>query len=147
VITLVSSSEVVIVERFGHLVASGLTLNHSVILLTSPNALGSSLCTDRISLLQRGQAADALSTGFGTEELFGIGLITGCSVTGLLCQFFQCLLLVVVSIDQHAHFAVVAPLTNVLSSFALDDLTNLSICHAFSLELRDPLWQLVGVTY
>ena len=135
VITLVSSAEVVIVQCLRHLVAAGLTLDHRVIFVASPNALGSSLSNGRFSLLQRGETAHALSTGFRTEELVGFGLVTGCGVSGLLCQFFKRLLLVVVSVDQHTYFAVIAPLTNVLSSLALDDLSNFSICHAFSLEL------------
>jgi hypothetical protein len=56
------------------------------------------------------------------------------------------LLLVVVTIDQHTYFAMVAPLTDVLLGLTTDDVRNFSVSHALGLEFVYPFGQLVRVT-
>lgn len=69
-----------------------------------------------------------------------------CLIARLHLEFISHLLLVVIPIEQHADLAMVAPLTDVLFSLALDDVVDLYFGHAFGPEFVDPFRQFVRVT-
>lgn len=57
----------------------------------------------------------------------------------------SCCLLLVVTVNKSADFALVAPLVDVLGRLALDDLGDVSVCEPLALELLDPLGKLVDI--
>ena len=89
-------------------------------------------------MLQSGKTAKSLPTDW-THWVISLprarGLISWVHNETLLI----CLQLAVVCIDQDADFACVAPLADVLLSFALDDFLDLCVLQSLRPELFNPL--------